>query len=303
MDNTQAILQQYVADAREGWRDDNIGSLHAPLPLRVVTYNVRYATQSPDAGEKLWKVRAPKLGTQLQFITAGHDNAFLCLQECLHEQVVEIGERLGSAWAFVGRGRDTKETDGEYSPIFYQPETWECERWDTRWLSKTPTKPSRGWDAVLNRIATIGVFRHRATDTRVVVIATHFDHVGHVARKHSAELLIQFAQEWRDEYNPSAVFIGGDFNSPPGDGAYQAMVAEGSGMSDVHALVGKGKRYGNDLTYTGFGKETRERIDFLFVQEPRSVQVKTFGTLANVFDDGVMISDHRPVVADFVLPV
>lgn len=283
-----------------------IKSSQAPISMRIVTYNVRYATEWLDQNEKPWHIRAPKLTTQLEFITAGHENAFLCLQECLYSQVKDIQNGLGPGWAHVGRGRESKETEGEYSPIFYQPSLWKCTTWETKWLSETPHKPSRGWDAALNRIVTIGLFTHRATTAKVVVMATHFDHAGVVARKHSAELLLQFANEWRKQHDPICLFIGGDFNSPPGDGAYQVMVAPGSNMSDVHDLVDPSKRYGNEVTYTGFSgsdpdKDTK--LDFLFVQEPRTVKVKTFGVLSNIFDDQIRISDHRPVVADFMVPI
>ncbi|KAK3177563.1 hypothetical protein K4F52_009659 [Lecanicillium sp. MT-2017a] len=270
------------------------------MPLRLISYNVRYATTWQVGGEQPWRIRGPKLCTQLDFITAGHENAFVCLQECLYSQIKDIGAQLGQSWAYIGRGRDKKETDGEFSPIFYRPDVWKCTHSETRWLSPTWDKPSRGWDAAMNRIVTIGEFTHRVTGTKVVVMSTHFDHIGVEARKNSAKLLIKFAKEWESKNDLAAVLIGGDFNSTPDDGAYQLMVAEGSGMSDISDLVPAERRYGNHLTYTSFGEpnEWPQRIDFLFIQEPRTARVNTFGVLANSFDDNIRISDHRPVVAD-----
>ncbi|KAJ2970104.1 hypothetical protein NQ176_g8343 [Zarea fungicola] len=194
---------------------------------------------------------------------------------------------------------------GEFSPIYYKPAVWACTHNETRWLSETPFKPSRGWDAALNRIVTIGEFTHRTLGTKVVVMSTHFDHIGVKARENSAKLLISIGKEWSGRSELSAVLIGGDFNSTPDDGAYKMMVAEGSGMSDVSDLVAPRDRYGNHLTYTSFGEasEWPQRIDFLFIQEPRAATIKTFGVLANSFDDNVRISDHRPVVADMDIPV
>lgn len=274
------------------------------MPLRLVSYNVRNANPFPVTGEQPWKVRGPKLCTQLRFITEGHENAFLCLQECFFSQVKDVLARLGPGWAYVGRGRDAGETDGEFSPIYYRSSVWECTHTETRWLSETPHKPSRGWDAALNRIVTIGEFTHRARGTKVVVMSTHFDHRGVKARENSARQLIAIGKEWSGRAELAAVLIGGDFNSTPDDGAYQMMVAEGSGMSDISDLVTPENRYGNHLTYTSFGEasEWPQRIDFLFIQEPRAAQVKSFGVLANSFDDNVRISDHRPVVADMDIP-
>ncbi|KAM5356426.1 hypothetical protein ACJ41O_003072 [Fusarium nematophilum] len=287
----------------------DISSSRAQMPLRIVTFNVRYATSHPVHGEKPWHVRCPKLTNQLAFITAGHENPFICLQECLHSQVKDIQDRLGDGWAHIGRGRGEHENDGEFSPVFYRSDTWRCERFETRWLSRTPYKPSRGWDAVLNRIVTMGEFSHLSTKTRVVVMSTHFDHIGATARQHSAELLIKFAREWGNSGSkaagaPSVVLIGGDFNSPPDDGAYKVMTASNSGMSDISDLVSDSGHYGNHITYTSFGEGWEpSRIDFLFIQEPRTANIRTFGVLANCFDDEVRVSDHRPVVSDMDIVV
>lgn len=277
------------------------------MPLRLVSFNIRYATRRPDVGEQPWQVRCPKLCTQLRFITAGSQSPFVCLQEALYSQINDVQAELGSSWAHIGRGRGEGETDGEFSPVFYRTDVWQCIRSETRWLSPTPEKPSRGWDAALNRIVTMGEFSHRATDTRVVVMSTHFDHIGVTARNNSAKLLIKFAKEWSSGKGSesSAVLIGGDFNSSPDEEAYKTMTAPGSGMSDIADLIPESRRYGNNLTYTGFGdpNESPSRIDFLFIQEPRTAKIETFGVLANIFDDQIRLSDHRAVVADLDIKV
>lgn len=276
--------------------------------LRVVSQNVRYATKNPTPKEKLWSVRGPKLVNQLDFVTSGHESAFICLQEVLSSQLEDIQSFLGPSWAHVGLGRDDGKRGGEFSPIFYQVGRWRCGRHETLWLSKTPEKPSRGWDAALNRIVTVGEFVDTQTDTRAVVMSTHFDHQGVIAREESAKLLLRIAREWTEGASgkpPTALLLAGDFNSTPEDNAYKTMVAPGSGMVDVSTKVPKEKRYGNHITYTSFDEpsETPKRIDFLFVKDPSPASVKTFGVLSNKFDDDVYLSDHRPVVADVEVPV
>ncbi|KAG5941162.1 hypothetical protein E4U59_001902 [Claviceps monticola] len=302
------------------------------LPLRLITQNIRFAANHTERspGEHPWPVRCPKLCTQLQFLSAGHTSPFLCLQEALHAQLLDIEAHLGPPWAYIGRGRGPHETDEEYSPIFYRADTWTCRRSETRWLSETPDRPSKGWDAALNRIVTMGLFEHRETGVRVVVMSTHFDHRGTEARMRSARLLVQFAGEWSEAeagddggedggedgreddgkktgatagpkpLSPSAVLVAGDFNSQPGEEAYRTMTAPGTGMVDLSELVPEGRRYGNYVTYTSFGEvgEVPLRIDFLFVRVGMGVEVETFGVLGNSFDDLVRVSDHRPVVSD-----
>ena len=272
------------------------------MSLRIVTFNIRYATSKPVLGEQPWDVRCSKLCAQLRLLTAGHENPFLCLQEALYPQVQDVQAELGDSWSYIGFGREDGSINGEFSPIFYRSDVWYCERNETRWLSRTPDRPSRGWDAAHNRIVTMGEFLHKTRGTKAVVMSTHFDHVGVRARENSARLLLQFAAEWarRTEPRPSVVLIGGDFNSATDDAAYKIMTAAGSGMSDISDLVPESKRYGNYLTYTSFGEAgaAPSRIDFLFLQEPSTSQARTYGVTANSFDDQVRVSDHRAVVAD-----
>ncbi|KAG5913117.1 hypothetical protein E4U42_001445 [Claviceps africana] len=190
----------------------------------------------------------------------------------------------------VPRGRGLHETDGEFSPIFYRRDIWSCERSETKWLSATPDRPSRGWDAALDRIVTMGLFSHHATGARVV---------GGLARRRSAELLVRLAAAWGGRDAPSAVLLAGDLNSQPDEEPYKIMTAPGSGLADVSELLPDEFTSGNRLTYTGFGgQESPRRIDFLFVGQSLPVAVTNFRILANCFDDGTYLSDHRVVVSD-----
>lgn len=98
----------------------DIMKLYEPLPVRLLTHNIRYATDSPFKGEEKWDVRKSRLINELSFNTAHCAESFICLQEVLHKQLVDILSGLNSkkkAWAFVGVGRDDGLEAGEYSPI------------------------------------------------------------------------------------------------------------------------------------------------------------------------------------------
>lgn len=280
---------------------DNSRLLH----IRFVTLNIRYATESPLPGEEPWTARCPRLCAQLRFITSGQSSAFVCLQETLQSQLTDIQTFLGPSWSYIGQGREDGKRAGEYSPIFFRADCWECERRKTYWLSQTPDLPSKGWDAALERIVTIGLFRHKETKTAVVFMSTHLDHQGEIAREESARLLLKLARAWPgDSHVP--VFLGGDFNSKPSGGAYKILTSPSSGMVDISDIVQDGAKYGNgEITYTSFGEPDEEpkRIDFLFVQNRESLNFLTYSILSNRFDDMIYLSDHRPVVADVEVPV
>ena len=277
---------------------------HSFGPVRFISLNVRYATKTLVPGEEPWSVRCPKLCAQLKFITMGNSNVFICLQEVLHTQLVDIQAYLGPSWSHIGHGRDDGQQAGEFSPIFYQAKHWRCERDKTYWLSPTPDVPSVGWDAALKRVVTVGSFHHKISGTIVIGMSTHLDHRGEVAREESAKLLLKLAREWGkndsgDEQN--FLMLGGDMNSTPSEGAYKVLTAPGSGVDDISTVVPEELKYGNrDVTYTSFGEPDEEpkTIDFLFAKQSNTLRFLTFGILPNQFDDKVYLSDHRPVVAD-----
>lgn len=255
----------------------------------------------------MWTVRRPLLCSQLIFSSILPET-FICLQEVLHEQIVDVSATLNTLsdkWAYIGVGRDDGREAGEYSPVFYRPDVWDLTGWTTRWLSETPDVPSKGWDASSIRIVTIGRFTHRKSGTKVIVLSTHFDNDGALSRRESAKKILREIREMSGEVDVATVLLGGDFNSPPEEEAYQVMTSEESLMEDIGVQIPRGRRYGNEITFTSFGHVDNEpaRIDFVFARKGDGVEYRAFGVLANRFDDGVFLSDHRACVADVVLRI
>ncbi|KAF9880460.1 endonuclease/Exonuclease/phosphatase [Colletotrichum karsti] len=275
----------------------------ADLFVRFMTYNIRWATPIPGINEAPWSDRRPRLTAQLNYETAARPESLICMQEVVEEQLLDIAEDLGSAWTHIGVGRDDGVAAGEFSPIFYQPGAWDLVENKTYWLSETPSVVgSVGWDAALPRIVTVASFTHVESGFPLVYMCTHFDHVGQTARENSAELLVGLAKEWESsagEVKP--VFLGGDLNIEPDNPAYQLLIAEGN-MHDTLDVTPEARRTGNSKTYTAFTDDKADDtlIDHLFVRDPtiRGMEFLAHAVLANRFDDGVFISDHRPVVSD-----
>ncbi|KAI9640123.1 hypothetical protein NHQ30_011525 [Ciborinia camelliae] len=273
------------------------------IPIRVVTHNIRYATESPFKGEEIWSIRCPRLCSELVF-NSTKPETFICLQEVLHSQLIDIHNALnegpGTEWSRLGVGRDDGNQAGEYSPIFYRPAVWDLVLYKTFWLSETPDEPSFGWDAGCIRLITLGIFRHRATNEIVVIMSTHLDNSGTISRQKSVQLILEKVNHYKSVYAPAALFLAGDFNSPPDDEAYKTMTSSTSSMADVRDLVPTEKRHGNEMTFTSFGYVDNHptRIDFIFSAKETSVKYGTYAVLSNRYDDGVYLSDHRAVVAD-----
>lgn len=270
------------------------------MELRVVSLNVRYATSSLAPGELPWAKRLPLIVAQLRFIARAQSNVFICLQEVLHNQLVDILGCLRS-WSHIGVGRDDGKQKGEYSPVLYQPNRWRCISAHTTWLSKTQDRPSKGWDASSIRIVTAGVFEQVEDSRQIGILSTHLDDQGAESRFHAAGILLEILRA--SPFNEMPVILAGDFNARTDDRAYRRMVESGI-VRDCKDLAAF--KYGEQYTYTGFDKsESPARIDFLFLSVPgrspeAEISVAGHSILQNKNqDEGAYFSDHRPVIGDF----
>lgn len=284
------------------------------LPVRVLTHNIRYATSSPFKGELPWDQRKQLLLNELEYHTRHLSDAFICLQEVLHRQLEDIRAGLNHRatssvqdWAFIGVGRDDGHQAGEYSPIFYRPSVWNLLTWETVWLSKTPSKPSKSWDAASIRIVTIGVFTHHASGNTVLALNTHLDDQGSRSRLEAARIIRTKIHEYQQGKFGTLIggaFLAGDLNSHEDQEAYSELTGSGD-LQDTFKLVDPSRRYGNRNTFTGFGyeKEPPSRIDYVLLASGgnQSWGVDGYSVMVNSFDDGVFNSDHCAVIADLRL--
>ncbi|KAL8853644.1 MAG: hypothetical protein Q9221_001455 [Calogaya cf. arnoldii] len=232
----------------------------------------------------------------------------------------------GPLWAYIGVGREDGHTKGEYSPIIYPVQLFDLLHFQNIWLSPTPDRPSKGWDAASERVLTAGVFRSKLTGQRIIACCTHLDNAGSESRKKSVGLIVETIKNLRREWSAHgsfghddsgttehgpAVFPAGDFNSQPGQEAYLEIKASGL-MCDLRNFLEPRRRYGDVITFTGFNrdqdKEDQGRIDFIWlgpkdqvsghdgakedgsgpglVQSARWI-VDGYAVLPNLFEDGV----------------
>jgi hypothetical protein len=117
--------------------------------------------------ETPWSDRGHSVVAGLQLHAATH--GIIALQEVLHGQLVDILATLNrhapDKWKYIGVGRDDGNTRGEYSPIFYNTDVHDLISWRSFWLSETPDRPGRGWDASSVRICTVGRFGFKGSGT------------------------------------------------------------------------------------------------------------------------------------------
>lgn len=259
--------------------------------INLMTFNIRLdlASDGPNA----WPHRHGFVASMLRF----HDVDIAGVQEALSHQLSEL-TRDAPEYRFVGVGRDDGRQAGEFSAILYRHDRFEVVDSGTFWLSATPEAPgSRGWDAAFPRVATWAKLRDRRSGAALLVVNTHFDHRGDVARRESAALLASWMSD--PARNGPAVLLG-DFNCTSASDAYRTVTVKGD-LVDSASLCAT-PHHGPSFTFQGFDFSARsgETIDFVFLRKHSGLTVVRHGTLADHWD-GRYPSDHFPVLVELLL--
>lgn len=261
-----------------------ITSISSAQTHNFATFNIRYA--NPNDVGNLWADRLPHVANLIQF----HQIELFGVQEALHSQLLDLTKDLD--YSYIGVGRDDGTEKGEYAAILYDPAKFEILDQGTFWLSPTPQKPSKGWDAALNRICTWGKFKD--TSGKIFyVFNIHYDHIGQQAREESSKLVMDQVSIINKENAPALLM--GDFNVKPDNAAY-ATITSNPDWTDAR-LTSEIPTYGPAGSFTGFDWEKMPDgiIDHVFVKG--DIRVLRHGILTDNYGKKYP-SDHFPVLVE-----
>lgn len=266
--------------------------------IRWGTFNIRLQNDGDEKAGVGWSVRKDRVA---DYIKKNHIEV-IGMQEVLHPQLEDLLERLPE-YDYVGVGRTDGATKGEYSPVFFLKDKFEVLEKGNFWLSETPDVPgSKGWDAALERIASYAKLKDKATGKIFMAVNTHFDHVGVVARRESAKLIMRKIQQIVGD-RPAVVT--GDFNVTEDDEAYKTMVGQQTnGKSSNGEIVKFYDAYHETPNHTGTTYTWHEfchipplkceKIDFIFI----TPTIRVNHSHIEVPNPAYMLSDHNPHWAD-----
>ena len=248
--------------------------------IKSMSFNIRY--DNPEDGINRWDLRKDLVIKTIE----DYSPDFIGIQEALDHQTKYIDDKL-SGYSFIGVGRDDGKTKGEYSPIFYKNELFNLISDSTIWLSETPERVSVGWDASMERICTFGRFLHIPSNKEIIVMNTHFDHLGTVAREKSTLLILKTIREL--EITNLPIILCGDFNATPDEKAIKHLTEYFYSQNCNQPLI-KGEK----KTFTGFSPDAtaENRIDYIFC---KNLNPNRYLHITNRTKDGRYISDHLPV--------
>ncbi|GJJ06205.1 hypothetical protein Clacol_000394 [Clathrus columnatus] len=260
----------------------------------------------PDTNERPWSQRRIPVSNTVNFAGV----SILGFEEAVVRQVNDMQTLLGDEWDHRGLGRADGTDDnasGAYDNEF-GPSLKPC-------------------------YSTTAQLRLRESSEIITAMVTHWDDQSDEAREIGASLILHRANyEALTTMRPVVLF--GDFNSPAvnlttpncnscTDGAYLIITGASPplainqtfadkfpvpanspkfNMVDLKTAAPKEAISGNFATYTGFDSigdyNDMKRIDFIMAGSNGGWDVGPYKIANNVFDDGLYMSDHRPVFAD-----
>jgi len=260
--------------------------LNAQDALTIASYNLRY-NNSGD-GENAWPNRKENVKALIRF----HEFDLFGTQEGLIGQIKDIAEL--NEFSYYGKGRDDGKEGGEHSVIFYKKDRFRLLASGDFWLSETPDKPGKGWDATCcNRICSWVKLKDNMTGKEFYFFNVHFDHQGVQARKESGKLMVK---KIREIAGNSTVICTGDFNSTP----ETEQILEMQSLLKDAQKVSEAPPYGPEGTFNAFKFDApmKDRIDYIFVSN--NIRVLKYGVLTDAKDQRYP-SDHQPVVIRAVI--
>ena len=249
--------------------------------LKVMSYNIRLG--SAQDGTNSWALRYTATGKMLE----DQKPDVLGVQEALEYQVRYIEEMCG--YESVGVGRENGKKEGEHMSIFWNKKAVSMLKWGTFWLSETPEKPSKGWDAECFRTATWALMKDKKTGKKFYFVNTHLDHKGTEAQKNGLKLIVDRIAEINPDGLP--MVLTGDFNIEPKNPALKDLDAR---MQSARNIA---EKTDDHATYNGWGKSST-MIDYIYVSGFSSCP--EYQTVTKRYEDRKFISDHYPIFARLI---
>ena len=169
----------------------------------VMSFNIRLDHVADSLNN--WKYRKDAAAQMIAYYTPD----VVGMQEVLKNQLDDLKNRLPQYTA-LGVGRADGKEKGEYCSLFYKTDRFDLVKSGYFGLSETPDSIGiKGWDAACERIVTWAVLKDKVSGKELAAFNTHFDHIGKVARRESAVLLLAKIREIASDL---PVVITGDFN-------------------------------------------------------------------------------------------
>lgn len=240
--------------------------------MLVGTYNIRFKNDGDSVRGECWGKRCQVICDQINFMSP----SIFGTQEVLHTQLQDLLHGLRN-YNYIGVARDDGMTKGEYAAIFYEKSRIRLLDHGDFWLNETPDRPALGWDAACIRICTWGKFKDRRSGKKFYFFNLHMDHVGRVARREAARLVVRKIHEIAGKH---PVILTGDFNVDQNDEIYK-IFTESDILADAYTTAEV--RFAENGTFNDFKPllKTDSRIDHIFLSP--NIKADAYGVLTDSY--------------------
>ena len=269
------MVLPFISSAQKQTRD---------YDLKVMSYNIRMGTAKD--GTNSWEYRYPATAMMIQ----DQKPDVFGVQEAFDFQIRFIEDNF-TDYDCVGVGRDNGKSEGEHMSIFWNKKTVKMIKWGTFWLSETPEKPSKGWDAACKRIATWALMKDKNTGKMFYFVNTHLDHRGSEARRQGLNLIVSRIDEINQKGYP--MVLTGDFNMKPDDAALTGLEQK---MQSARKIAPKTDNHAT-LNLWGKGKADMV-IDYIYVSGFSACP--EYHTITEKYGAWKYVSDHYPIYAKLI---
>ena len=175
--------------------------------------------------------------------------------------------------------------------IFWNKKRVKLIKWGTFWLSETPDKPSKGWDAHCMRTATWALMKDKKTGRKFYYVNTHLDHKGKEAQKNGLKLIVDRIESINPQGYP--MVLTGDFNIKPDNKALTDLDARMQSARKVAAVTD------SHNTFNGWSvKPTDMVIDYIYISGFSACP--EYQTVTKKYAGRPFVSDHYPIFARLI---
>ena len=194
-------------------------------------------------------------------------------------------------YTIVGVGRISGiKLIGESTAIMFRNDKYNLIDWGTFWLSETPDKVSKGWDAPYHRTCTWAILENKETGERYAHMNTHLDSASWDARINGLALILEKAKTF-----DMPVVLTGDLNFTKGTALYRQL---NSGILKDSSTIAEEADIGLTAHQYNGGIEGNP-VDYVCVSD-KVTSVKSYNTIRDKYN-GRYVSDHYPIYSDIVL--
>lgn len=279
-------FMNYVSGTGESGRIDISGGdchAHNAISVSFMNYNVRYDLETTE--------RDPQ--GVMTTIAAEDPDVFGAI-EVTDKWEAMLKSYFESDYTYVSGKKNQNSASGEYLPIFFKTAKYELVEQGSKWLSKTPDRPSMYSGAAHYMMYTYVVLKDKATGTRFMYINAHLEPYQTAAARKVRALQAEQLKAFIEKQS-LPVICGGDFNAIPKEEPISILTTGGNLRYALNLAKDKLQTAGTMVSedYTTLGVRV---YDYIFVSQSR-VSVQEYKMIDNQDENGKYPSDHIPVSA------